>query len=85
MYIKKERLVKLNEIYYCRMCGRQMIENMIGAENYFEEYPECGKSYPYYRYNQKTGKRQYVYRYICPNKKLFRRHDDFINEKIITF
>jgi hypothetical protein len=60
-----------------------MLEQIIGAEYYFEEYPECGRSYPYHKYSQDTGRRQYVHKYICPNKKWLNCHDCFIEEKII--
>ena len=63
---------------------KQMIKKLVGAENYFEEYTECRKMYPYHRYSQETGKRQYVYKYICVNKKWFNNHDKFIEDKIIT-
>ena len=83
--MKKEQLVKSNKTYYCRLCGSQMLEDLIGAENYFEEYPECGRSYPYREFNRDTGKRQYIYKYTCPNSRWFNRHDDFFVDKIITF
>ena len=81
----EKEIVKPNKIYYCRGCGSQMLEDLVGAENYYEEYPEYGRSYPYYKYSQETGKRQYVYKYTCPNKTFWKRHDDFIEDKIITF
>jgi len=79
------RMVKPHREFFCRECGLPLIETLVGAENYYEEYPECGKSYPYHKYNQKTGKRQYVYRYKCWNKRFFNNHDDFIEDEIITF
>lgn len=79
---KKDRPVP-TKTYYCRECGCEMLEELVGAERYFYTY-ELGKSYPYRKYSRETGKRQYVYEYTCPNKKIFNCHERFMVDEIIT-
>lgn len=85
-YNMKTNFVKPSEILFCSECGSQMIESLICAENYVAYY-ESGSYRPYSRFDRETGKRQYVYKYICPNKgkyNWFDKHDKFTKDKIIT-
>jgi hypothetical protein len=82
-YITQD-MAKPHKEFFCQECGSELIETLIGAEHYYWEC-EAGKMYPYRKYSQETGRRQYVYSYRCPNKRRFNAHDDFMEEKIITF
>ena len=81
--MKKEKKITKRKLY-CTKCGSELKMILVGAEEFYYFYPECGKFYPYSKYNQKTGKRQYVKRYKCPNKKWWNSHTDFMEDEIVT-
>ena len=70
---------------YCGHCGEELQQSMVGAE----KYEDCFMGdimHPYQPYSTKTGKRQYVRRFKCPNSNgwLFNPHDDFTIGEIET-
>lgn len=76
-----------HKILFCGSCGEQLLAFLIGAENYRDCYESgCYTPYSHSPYNRETGKRQWVYSYVCPKYKKWadRRHDKFIREEIIT-
>jgi len=77
--MKKE---KKNEKLYCTECGNELKMTLVGAEKFYYVY-STGCFHPYSKYNRKTGKRQYVKRYKCPNSKWWNSHSDFMEDKII--
>lgn len=68
---------------FCRTCGLQLVESMVGAEKHFVFYFE--KSYPYSPFDENTGKRQYVLSYKCPSKRFWNFHDYFTDGNKIVF
>lgn len=56
------------EIHYCTECGEQLTTHKEGAENHEYFVPWSPYSNNYSKYNEKTGKRNYVRVYKCPNK-----------------
>lgn len=54
--------------HFCEYCGRLCKKSTMGAENYYFNSP-VGRIYPVSKYNSKTGNRQFVYIYTCPNYK----------------
>ena len=79
------------EEHYCAFCGSKMKNFLVPATEY-EIYGEWGgfTPYGYDTFCKKTGKRQFVNKYVCPNKptgfisKYFNSHHEFIDEDIIT-
>lgn len=76
----------MNKTFYCTKCGRQLQARSTGAENYWFD-SEADSIYTVNAYNQKTGKRQIVFRYTCPMYKkafgLFENgHNDFMHDDI---
>jgi len=70
--------------YFCTKCGKKMVATLIGAEKYYETFPnQDERIYPYTKYNKWNGERQYVYEYKCPKRRWYNRHDKFINNTII--
>ncbi|MFA5080285.1 MAG: hypothetical protein WC472_01530 [Candidatus Paceibacterota bacterium] len=62
---------------YCSYCGKEITPVLVGAENYSEIHEFC-ITIPYKKYNYKTGKRNYLKRFKCPNSTFFNnRHDDY--------
>jgi hypothetical protein len=54
---------------FCKFCGSKMIEDLVFAEKYQIRgvppiIPITNK-----RFNEKTGKRNYIKQYTCPNRK----------------
>jgi hypothetical protein len=79
-----KNIVEPSKIRYCRECGTQLVESLTGAENY--EACGWGDYYkPYHNYDNKTGKRQYVRKYECPQKRFFNNHSSYMVDEIITF
>lgn len=75
-------------VRYCTHCGREMVIRLIGAETAMQYYGDT-KTIPVGgAYNYKTGARQYVRHYTCPQwkDKLFSRskHDTYFKDEIIT-
>lgn len=76
--------MKKAETRYCSKCGAKLDAFKVGAEDFYYLTP-AGKIYPYTAYNKKTGKRQYVYRYLCPEKRWYNEHDDYMVDKVYSF
>jgi hypothetical protein len=70
---------------FCGDCGKKLICESIGAEEYIEDID--GYSYhPYKKYSTKTGKRQYVKHWFCVGTvidPMSNMHEDFIDKKIV--
>ena len=88
--MNKKNLVKPKNQLYCSYCGSEMIETMEGAEKNMMFYSDS-PSIPFSSaYDKKTGKRQFCYRYTCPNWKngflgiFYSQHDDYFIDEIIT-
>jgi hypothetical protein len=67
---------------FCRECGRELVPSIVGAE----EYHEAGlfrQYYPYSKYNENTGARQYVRKLACPMYRKGNNHSNFIDSKIL--
>ncbi len=81
-------LVKPTNLRYCSYCGAEMIERLDGAETCYMFYGDMPTIPVGSRFNRKTGKQQFCYRYICPHwkKKIFFRspHDNYFLEEIIN-
>ncbi len=74
--------------FYCRGCGRKLKSTTVGAENYYFE-SEAGRIHTNSAYNKKTGKRQVVFEYSCPDYRksawnyIFgQKHDNFMHEDV---
>lgn len=73
---------------FCSHCGFEMEINLRSAETvnlgYEGIYLFAGSAY-----NEVTGKRNFVYEYICPNwkKKIFfsSKHDNYCLSKIVNY
>ena len=77
----------MKEKRYCSYCGAKIKPEIIGAEVrvLYCGFGDCWKKSISSRYDPKTGKRQYVRKYRCPNStRFFNKHDDFIDEKVFT-
>lgn len=89
-----------NEIRFCEKCGRQLNMSLVGAERLEKwrydggetmftdgNFHKTGSNYkPYGPYNEKTGKRQLIPLYSCPQGEtwlgsLF-NHDRYLLEKV---
>jgi len=83
---KKQK--KENEnIRYCSYCGARIEPVLIGAEVRVEHFAfnDVYKAPISTRFDKKTGKRQYVRKYKCPNStRFFNKHDNYIVNEIIT-
>lgn len=77
----------MKKTFYCKQCGRQLIEESIGAEHYYFG-SEAGRIYTSSSYNAETGNRQIVCKYTCPQYKKSiwnfcgNGHDDFMHEDV---
>ena len=77
------------DIRYCSYCGHKIEPELVGAEvKVLMCYGmDCFKQPVGNRFDEKTGKRQYVRRYRCPNwRKRFlfsSPHDSYIVKEII--
>lgn len=78
------------KIKYCSYCGFPMIEELIPADKAMCSYGDFCEDMPFdSKFDEETGKRQFVKNYKCPNKptgffkKLFNNHDEWFEEKII--
>ena len=70
--IMKDKNITKHE-RYCSHCGLKMIETLVGAETNMMFYGDMS-SIPFgSAYDEKTGERQFCYKYICPcwKKKLW--------------
>lgn len=83
--------LKIAPSKYCEHCGEKLRSALVGAEKHMMFYgdePTIPLAPPY---NQKTGKRQYVWHWWCPKKETYPwwqfwkidQHDDFMGEDII--
>ena len=80
--MKKEQLVKPKNIIYCQQCGSQMLEELVGAERIIRHYGiDCVN--PESPYDEETGKRNYAYKYTCPNKKWWNKCYSFVKDEVI--
>ena len=75
---------------YCSYCGIQMIETMHGAETNHVSYgPECGTMRLASPYDEKTGQRNYCYKYTCSKWKkkcwglFYSDHDNYFIDEVI--
>ena len=66
---------------YCSYCGAEMLEGIVGAENVTD-----GFSLPLYTaYDSKTGKRQWVKVFRCPNsRRFFNQHSGVVINKVFV-
>ena len=73
---------------YCSHCGAKLNTKLVGAETVFEYYGESQSIEYDSAYNEKTGERQFVLAYECPNyvKRLFfcSPHDSGFFDEIVT-
>lgn len=74
---------------YCGGCGRKMNYDSTGAENFYYIY-ESGRSYPYRKYSETTGRRQIVRGWKCPSYKedwrtrfFGSKHESYFIDKVI--
>jgi len=71
---------------YCRKCGKKMNITKVGKENILiYAGDDCFRLGDSPIYNSKTGKREWAYRYVCPNKKsgfwgIFSNHTDLVTD-----
>jgi len=80
--------MKTAESKYCAHCGKKLIKTLVSAKECFTIW---GSSFT--EYNVETGKKQYVYKYACPEFKegLLRtffcesKHSYFFDLTIRTF
>ena len=79
----KRKLNSKKIVRYCSKCGTRIIPQLVGAEEFYFE-TETGRIYPYSAFDRKTGKRQYVFRFRCPNKRWWNAHDDYMEGEIIS-
>lgn len=86
--IMKDKNITKHE-RYCSHCGLKMIETLVGAETNMMFYGDMS-SIPFgSAYDEKTGERQFCYKYICPcwKKKLwgllYSKHDNYFVNKIV--
>lgn len=77
----------MKEKKYCSYCGREMIEEIVGAELYKRPSLIHGEIYyPYSAFNENTGKRNLIKKYSCPKAKKFFSifyHDVYCVDKIL--
>ena len=77
-------------IRYCSHCGEKITGELIGAETKFIYSYSGNTRVPFApRYDDKTGKRQYVMSFVCPKwkKRWFTRpslHEKYYIKEIIT-
>ena len=85
-YVQNRLIAKhIKEIKYCSYCGHEIKPIFVGAETEYYFY-DCDATIPYGdAYNQETGQRQYVAKYICPkfSKWFDTKHDSYSIDKII--
>jgi hypothetical protein len=68
---------------YCTECGTKLVEKTVGAEELLEG---CGEfDWPrYYKYNERTGRRQYIKMMVCPRRSwLSWGHDKYFIDKVV--
>ncbi len=69
---------------FCKECGSKLSEKLVGAENYTAMDWEGGNCYPYSKFDSITGKRQFIYEYVCPNLRgWFSNHSKIQDNEII--
>jgi len=59
---------------FCKHCGKRLMLSIVGAENFITPESECET------YNSKTGERNLITQYECPERKkkfLFLNYIDF--------
>jgi hypothetical protein len=79
--MKKEKKTK-NNTYYCEECGSKLKKELVGAEKY-TDYIDEFVTIRYEKYDMKTGKRQYVWKYTCPKKRWWNNHSSFMAGVIV--
>ena len=77
------------QIRYCSHCGKRMKSMLLGAETNMMFYGDMSTIPLASAYNKNTGKRQYCYRYTCPDFKkkmwglIFSKHNDYFIDEVI--
>jgi hypothetical protein len=85
----KKKIVEPKEKRYCSFCGEQLIELLEGAEKNMMYYGHDQVGPFDSRYDEKTGQRNYCYRYICPKWKriffglFYSSHDNYFIDKTV--
>ena len=70
-------MIKFEDIKrFCTYCGKEMLKEEIIDPNY-SEYARITS-----QYNDRTGERQYLIKFTCPNykKSFFKKHDKYYKE-----
>ena len=79
----------MKEIKYCNICWAKLKKKIVRADklivDYYDWFWVTGLPL-WYRYHELTWKEQYWYKLVCPNKKWYNSHTEYIdgNQKLFT-